>query len=479
MDKYDAVVIGSGPNGLSAAIAIQREGLSVLVIEEKETVGGGARSAELTLPGFSHDVCSSVFPLAVNSIFFESLPLDRFGLEFIYPPCFAAHPFPDGTTVLLYKSIEETAEQLGLDYNAYKNIFHPLLEHWEAIKDAFIAPFHIPKNISKVMRFARLGLTSALTFARNKFKSDKTKAVWSGMAAHSMLPLDKHITSAVAMIMLLMGHSRGWPIAKGGAQSITNALANYFTSLGGTIRLGCRIGSLDQVPAAKAILFDVTPKQLLSIAQQRFSKLYRWQLQQYHYGPGVFKIDWALSEPIPFKDKNCRKAATVHLADSMEEIKESEDLVWRGDHSKHPFIILTQPSLFDKRAPGDNHTAWAYCHVPNGSLKSMEETIEKKVSLFAPGFRDCILARHVMNTETLESYNANYIGGDINGGVLDITQLFTRPALRLSPYKTSAKGIYICSSSTPPGGGVHGLCGYYAAKKALREIFKIDKKWDF
>jgi phytoene dehydrogenase-like protein len=323
---------------------------------------------------------------------------------------------------------------------------------------------------------AKFGLTGLLpaTQLLKRFKGKEAKALFAGMAGHSMLPLSSLTTSAVALVLLMNGHLRGWPVPKGGSMAIANALGDYFRSLGGEIATGVYVRSLNELPPARAVLLDVTPKQLLAIAGERFSSLYKWQLQHYRYGMGVFKVDWALDGPVPFTDEACRRAGTVHLGNTMEEIASSEYKAANGQHAEHPFVLLAQQSLFDDtRAPAGKHTIWGYCHVPNGSSVDMTDAIEKQVERFAPGFRDLILGKHVMNTVQMENYNPNYVGGDINGGVLDITQLYTRPALRWSPYNTSAKGIYVCSSATPPGGGVHGMCGFHAAKKALKDIFSI------
>ena len=470
---YDAVVVGSGPNGLAAAILMQQQGLSVLLTEGKQTIGGGLRTAELTLPGYLHDVCSAVHPLAVASPFFEKLPLLDHGLEYIYPELPVAHPFDNGTAATLKHSVEETAGLLSVDKQAYTKLMKPVVADWPFIAPDVLSPLRLPKYPFKMARFGLSAFTSA-AHLQKRFKTTKAKGLLAGMAAHSMQPLNKLTTSAVAMALMATAHNKGWPIPKGGSQNIANALASYFISLGGKIETNTYVASLAQLPSSHAVLFDVTPRQLLQIAGQRFSSLYKWQLKRYRYGMGVFKIDWALAEPIPFAAENCRKAGTIHIGNTFEEIAYGEQQIWNGEHPEKPFVLLSQPSIFDQsRAPEGKHTAWAYCHVPGGSIKDMTAIIENQVERFAPGFSDTILAKHMMNTVQIEDYNPNYIGGDINGGTLDIGQLFTRPVLRWSPYKTSAKGIYICSSSTPPGGGVHGMCGYHAAKRALKDVFDI------
>lgn len=474
MDKrdYDAVVVGSGPNGLAAAITLQQAGVSVLMLEAKSTTGGGMRTAELTLPGFRHDICSAIHPMAVASPFFKSLPLEKFGLEFIFPPLAAAHPFDDGTAAVLSQSMEETLAQLGEDKASYLKLLNPVIESWPSIVDDALAPLRIPKHPLLMAKFGTKALLSASTAAR-RFKTQHAKGLWGGMAAHSIQPLSNATTSAIALVLMTVGHRVGWPMAKGGSQSIATALTDYFTSLGGKVETNFPVTSLKQLPSSHAVFFDVTPYQLLEIAGQRLSSLYRWQLKRYRYGMGVFKIDWALDSPIPFTASGCRRAGTVHIGNTMEEIASSEQAVWDGRHPEKPFVLLAQQSIFDNtRAPEGKHTAWAYCHVPDGSEKDMTAAIEQQVERFAPGFRERILARHTFNTDQLQAYNANYFGGDINGGAMDWRQLFTRPVLRWSPYRTSEKGLYICSSSTPPGGGVHGMCGYNAAKRAIKDIFK-------
>jgi len=468
---YDAIIVGSGPNGLAAAITIRQAGLSVLLLEGKKTIGGGMRSAELTLPHFVHDVCSAIHPLAVGSPFFKTLPLQQHGLEFIYPTIAAAHPFDNGTAAALYRSLEQTAEALAEDEQSYLKLMKPLVRDWPLIVADVLGPLHFPKHPIDMARFGLKAITSA-TYLAKRFRSKEARGLWAGMTAHSIQPLSNVATSAAGLVLMAAGHLGGWPIPKGGSHAIADALAAYFVSLGGMIETNFYVHSLSQLPSSHAILFDVTPRQLLQIAGYKFSSIYKWQLKRYRYGMGVFKIDWALDGPIPFTAATCRQAGTVHLGNTLEEIVTSEQLTSEGKHPEKPFVLLAQQSLFDaSRAPEGKHTGWAYCHVPNGSEADMTDRIEKQVERFAPGFRDRIAGRHVMNTAQMEEYNPNYIGGDITGGIMDAGQLFTRPALRLSPYKTSAKGIYICSSSTPPGGGIHGMCGYHAAKRALKDVF--------
>jgi phytoene dehydrogenase-like protein len=470
---YDAIVVGSGPNGLAAAITMQQAGLSVLLIEGKETVGGGLRSAEVTLPGFVHDVCSAIHPMAIASSLFTKLPLEKHGLQFIQPTIAAAHPFDDGSAAALYTSIEKTAKSLGEDETSYIKLIRQVARDWPVIASDVLGPLRFPKHPLAMMRFGLKAITSA-AYLSKRFHSKDAKGLWAGMASHSMLPLSNVTTSAIGLVLMASAHTSGWPIAKGGSQAIADALSSYFKSLGGIIQTNFYVHSLSELPSSHAVLFDVTPKQLLEIAGHKFSSLYTSQLKGYRYGVGVFKIDWALDGPIPFTAPECRQAGTVHLGNTWEDIAASEKLTSEGKHSEKPFVLLAQQSLFDaSRAPVGKHTAWAYCHVPNGSDLDMTAQIEKQVERFAPGFRERIIGRHTMNSSQLEAYNPNYIGGDINGGMMDVRQLFTRPALRLSPYRTSAKGIYICSSSTPPGGGVHGMCGYHAARRALKDVFNI------
>lgn len=473
---YDAVIVGSGPNGLAAGILLQQHGLSVLILEGKDKIGGGLRTEELTLPGFKHDVCSAIHPLAAGSPFFETLPLHEHGLEYISPEIAAAHPFDNGTAAVLKKSIIETADLLAEDRDTYIKLLAHLVKTWPGLAPDVLGPLTFPKHPVDLAVFGLDALTSS-TYLAKRFKTEEAKGLLAGMAAHSIQPLTNLATSAIALVLMANGHLKGWPVPKGGSVKIADALALYFISIGGKIETNTYITAFDQLPSANAVLFDITPKQLLQIAGHKFSSLYKWQLERYRYGMGVFKVDWALDDAVPFKAEGARKAGTVHIGGTLKEIAAGEQQIWEGHHPEKPFVLLAQQSLFDNsRAPEGKHTAWAYCHVPNGSNKDMTEIIEKQVERFAPGFRERIIGRHTFNTRQLENYNPNYIGGDINGGVIDIGQLFTRPVLRRSPYRTSAKSIYICSSSTPPGGGVHGMCGYYSAKRALKDVFNISIK---
>ncbi len=469
--SYDAIVIGSGPNGLASAIELARAGRSVIVYEAEETIGGGARSAELTLPGFVHDICSAVHPLAVASPFFRTLPLAAYGLEWIHPPAPLAHPFDDGTVAMLEKSIDQTSETLGGDSEAYRKLMRPLAASWGLLESALLGPVRWPRHPVALARFGIRGLRSARGLSEHLFKGERARALFAGLAAHSMLPLEQMVTAAFGLVLGITGHQVGWPVPRGGSQRIADALASYLRSLGGEIVTGARVESVEELPPSRAVLCDVTPRQLLRLAGQRLPDGYRRKLARYRYGPAAFKIDWALDGPIPWKAADCARAATVHLGGTLDEVAASERAPSKGEHAEKPFVLLAQPSLFDPtRAPAGKHTAWAYCHVPNGSTFDMTERIENQIERYAPGFRGRVLARKVTTPAGLERHNANLVGGDINGGAQDIRQLFLRHGLRI--YSTPAKGLYICSSSTPPGGGVHGMCGHFAARAALRSALR-------
>jgi phytoene dehydrogenase-like protein len=467
---YDAVVVGSGPNGLAAAITLARAGRRVLVREACATVGGGTRSAELTLPGFTHDICSAVVPLSVASPFFRSLPLRDFGLEFVEPPVALAHPLEDGTAVLVERSLEATGRTLGEDAEPYRRLFAPLVKNWQQLLDELLGPFPFPPRHPLLLAgFGLKAIWPATWMARALFPGERGRAVFAGMAAHSMLPLDSAISASFGIMLTVPAHVVGWPVVKGGTQHIANALAAYFQSLGGEIVTGQPVTRLDELPAARHVLFDVTPRQLVKLAGDQLPPGYVRQLEGYRYGPGIFKMDWALDGPIPWKAAGVERAGTVHLGGTLEEITAAERDVGRGEHPERPFVLLAQATLHDAtRAPRGCHTAWAYCHVPNGSSVDMSARLEAQIERYAPGFRDRILARSVKNSADMEQYNANYIGGDINGGRQDWRQLFTRPVARIVPYSTPNPRLFICSSSTPPGGGVHGMCGYHAAQAVLR-----------
>jgi len=465
-----ACVIGAGPNGLAAAIVLARRGLHVEVFEAEPQAGGAARTLELTIPGFLHDFGSAVHPLAAGSPFFASLPLASYGLEWIHSPSALAHPFDDGTAVTLERDLSETASSLRSDAKAWRRLMGPLAERWPELAEEVLGPVHVfTRHPVLLARFGLSAFPSANLVNRLLFREERTKALLAGLAAHSFLGLDQPLSSAFGVLLGAAAHAVGWPIPRGGAQAITNALCSDLAAFGGKIKTSTRVESPAELPRYDLTLCDVTPRQFLRLAQGRLSPQYERQLMKFRYGPGVFKVDYALRSPIPWKAPECLRAATVHLGGTAEEIAASEDAMWHGHHPDRPFVLLAQPSLFDPtRTPPGKHTAWAYCHIPNGSTVDLLHRIEAQIERFAPGFRDCILARRAFSPAAMEKMNANLVGGDINGGALDIRQFLFRPTRH--HYATSAKGIYLCSSSTPPGGGVHGMCGYHAAKLALSRL---------
>jgi phytoene dehydrogenase-like protein len=467
--NHSACIVGSGPNGLAAAIVLAQAGMHVDVLEAEPTAGGAVRTMELTLPGFLHDFGSAVHPLGAGSPFFSSLPLLDYGLLWIHSPAPLAHPLDDGTAVILERDLREAEASLGVDGKSWVKLMQPFVEHWSEFAPGVLRPIlSVPKHPWLMARFGINALLSARTIAR-RFRSERTRALFAGLAAHSFLSLDEPLSGAFGMLMAVPAHAVGWPIPRGGSQSLTNALCGYLSSMGGRVKTSSRVESLAPLSNFDLILCDVTPRQLLNIAGERLSKTYKRQLARFRYGPGVFKVDYALKCPIPWKASECGRAATVHLGGSFEEIAASEKAVRTGEHPDRPFVLLAQPSLFDpSRAPTGKHTAWAYCHVPNGSRVDMLGRLEDQIERFAPGFRECVLARRVFSPADLESSDANLIGGDIGGGAMDIRQFLFRPTWR--NYATSAKDIFICSSSTPPGGGVHGMSGYHAAKMALSKL---------
>jgi phytoene dehydrogenase-like protein len=467
----DAVVVGAGPNGLAAAIEMACAGLSVRVLEAADTVGGGARSAELTLPGFVHDVCSAIHPLGIASPFFRSLPLADHGLEWVEPPAALAHPFDDGGAALLARSPDAAMPTLGEDDERWRRLFAPLVRDPESLLDEILAPLHVPAHPLTLARFGLRALLPATTVARRSFRGARARGLFAGLAAHSMLPLERPPSAAFALMLGLLGHAVGWPFPRGGSQALSDALASYLRSLGGEIETGRRVESLAELGATRRVVLDVTPRGRLELAGDRRADRYRSRLERYRYGPGVFKLDWALAGPIPWRADECSRAATVHLGATLEEIAASEAAPAQNRSAERPYVLLAQQSLFDPtRAPAGRHTAWAYCHVPNGSSVDMTEQVESQVERFAPGFRERILARSALGPADLERSNPNYVGGDINGGLADLRQLLTRPVARWSPYSTPLPGVFLCSASTPPGGGVHGMCGFHAARAALRSI---------
>jgi phytoene dehydrogenase-like protein len=469
MPAYDAVVVGSGPNGLSAAIVMARAGLRVLVLEAHETIGGGARTEELTLPGFKHDICSAIHPMGVMSPFFKTLPLAEHGLVWLDSPYPITHPLDDGSAAVLELSVDKTAARLGGDSDAYRRLMQPFASNAAALFDEILRPLRLlPRHPFLLARFGLDGVRSALSLSK-RFRGDAARALFGGCAAHSFLPLDGAGSASFGLVLAIAGHAIGWPCAKGGSGAIIEALASYFRSLGGTIQTSTPVRSMGDVPSSRAVLFDVTPRQLADIAGDELPQSYTKRLRRFRYGPGVFKVDWALDGPIPWRAEECRQSATVHVGGTIEEIAEHEAAIWQGRNTGRPFVLVAQQSLFDdSRAPDGKQTGWAYCHVPHGSTDDMTEAIEQQIERFAPGFRQRILARHTMNTAAYESYNANIVGGDIAGGANMLSQVIARPFLRRDPYSTPNKRIYLASSSTPPGGGVHGMCGYWAARSAMK-----------
>ena len=469
--KLDAVVVGAGPNGLAAAVALAQQGFAVALIEAHAQVGGGTRTAELTLPGFHHDVCSAVHPLGELSPFFSSLPLDQHGLSWAHPPLSIAHPLDDGPCVVLERSVAATAEGLGADARAYQRLMDGFVRVGKPLFADMFGPLRIPRHPFAMARFGFYGVRSAVRLTRGLFAEPRARALIAGCAAHSIMPLDRLLTGAVGLLFAFSGHLCDWPVARGGSGAIAEALASYLRSLGGQITTGQRVASLRELPAARAYLFDLSPRQVSQIAADALPAGYLKRLSRYRYGPGVFKLDWALSGPIPWRDPTCARASTVHVGGTLEELAASEAAPFRGEHHERPFVLVCQQSHFDEtRAPAGRHTGYAYCHVPFGSTVDMTHAIERQVERFAPGFRDVILARKAHGPADLERYNEAFVGGVIAGGQSDWTQLFTRPVVRLDPYSTPNPRLFLCSAATPPGGGVHGVSGYYGAQSAARAL---------
>ncbi len=467
--EFDGVVVGSGPNGLAAAITLAQAGARVLVLEGAATIGGGMRTQEITLPGFRHDICSAVHPLGLASPVFRDYPLADFGLEWVQPELPAAHPLDGGSAALLHRSVDETAAALGEDGAAWRSIVGATGEDWPMLAPALLSSLPLSPHLLALARFGLNAVQPATLLARTRFKSEAGRALFAGMAAHSIQPLHWPLTASFGMLLGALGHHAGWPLPRGGSQRLADALAAYLRSLGGEIVTDTWVRSLDELPPARMTLLDVSPRALLNIAGDRLPAAYRRELEGYRYGAGVFKLDYALSGPVPWANPDVARAGTVHLGGALEEIAAGEAAVGRGHHPERPFVLVSQPSLFDEsRAPAGKHTLWAYCHVPNGSTVDMTEAVERQIERFAPGFKDLILGRAAKNTAAMEAHNPNYVGGDINVGVQNWRQLWTRPAARLVPYATPVQRLYLCSSATPPGGGVHGMCGYHAARAALR-----------
>ncbi|WP_246409172.1 phytoene desaturase family protein [Granulicella aggregans] len=468
-----ATIIGAGPNGLSAAITMAQAGIETTLLEAGSTPGGAARTAEITLPGFRHDLGSSVYPMGAASPFFNSLPLHRHGHRWVEPPAPLAHPLDDGTAIMLEHDLASTCSGLGnaSDAAAYKSLIKPLVNDWPALCTEILGPVvHIPRSPLLLARFGIYAMLPATTLARSAFKGERARALFAGMAAHTVLPLTSPLSSAVGLVLAAAGHTTGWPIAEGGAQTLTDALAEHLESLGGSIHLNRKISALEDIDPTDVILCDISPRQLLTISGDAMPASYRRRLESYRYGPGAYKIDWALSDPIPWTAKDCSRAATVHVGGTLEEMIASEAAPWTSDRDlEKPFVLLVQPSLFDhSRAPAGKHTAWGYCHVRNGSTASYFEAIEAQVERFAPGFRDCILARTITTPSNFEAWNANLIGGDLSGGAMTAKQMLFRPTPSL--YCTGLPKVFLCSASTPPGGGVHGMCGHLAAKRAIEKL---------
>jgi phytoene dehydrogenase-like protein len=470
----DAVIVGAGPNGLAAAITLAREGLSVVVLEAADRPGGGTRSEELTLPGFLHDVCSAIHPLGVAAPFFIHLPFAEHGLEWVHPDAPVAHPLPDGSAVVIERSLDGMVASLGRDGPAWRRLIGPLVEKWPAVSESVLGPMvRVPPHPVTLTGFGLRALWPATTLARTAFREERARAVFAGLAAHAILDLRLPLTASFGVLFAASAHAAGWPAARGGSQAIADAMVSYLTSLGGTVEYGQRVTSLSDVPPARVALFDVTPAQILAIAGDRLSPGYRRRLGRYRYGPASFKVDYALDGPVPWKAPECERAASVHVAGTLEEVAAAEADVAKGRHPERPFVLCTQPSLFDdRRAPPGKHTFWAYCHVPRGSTVDMTSRIEDQIERFAPGFRDRVLARHVMTPAAIEAHNPNYVGGDIAGGSHGGLQLFARPVLSPDPYTLPIAGLaaFLCSSSTPPGAGVHGMCGWWAARAALKRL---------
>lgn len=468
---YDAVVVGAGPNGLAAACLLARAGQRVLLVEAEGRLGGGASSAELTLPGFTHDLGSAVHPFGVASPVFRALGLERYGLRWVQPPAPLVHPLDGGRAVTLERSVRATAVGLGRDGVAYYRLMAPLARLWARIQPLVLSPLRPPAHPVAAARFGLRALWPVATLARLLFREEAAPALLAGLAGHSFLPLEAPLSAAPALVLGALGHAVGWPIPRGGAQAIADALAACLRAHGGEIRTGWRVAHLDELPPARAVLLDVTPRQLLAIAGGRLPAGYRRRLERFRPGPGVFKLDYALDGPVPWASPACARAATLHLGGTLGEIAASERAPHRGEHARRPYVLVAQPTLFDPtRAPAGRHTLWAYCHVPRGSAADMTAAIEEQIERFAPGFRARVLARRAMACADMEAWNANLAGGEISGGLPDWRQLITRPTLSLSPHRTPAPGLYLCSSSTPPGPGVHGACGAHAAGAALADL---------
>ena len=468
LPEYDAVVIGSGPNGLVAAITIAGTGRRVLVVEGQTSPGGGTRCAELTEPGFVHDVCSAIHPLGIASPALRTMPLERHGLRWIHPPAPFAHPLDDHT-VVLERSVEATAANLGVDGKAWDRLFAAAVDSGLGLVDDVLSPLSLPDHPIALARFGLDGIRSAAALSRSRFEGDDAAALFAGVAAHSFLALDRPVTAGFGLFLALLGHVAGWPLATGGSQAIADALVAELRAHGGEVECARPVRRLDELPSSRVVLADVAPRNLVAIAGDHLPARTRDQYLRFRHGPAAFKLDYALSEPVPWRDPATAKAATVHVGGTFDEIAAAELIVNRGNHPEHPYVLVAQPSLFDdRRAPAGRHTLWAYCHVPNGSTVDMTAAVERQIERFAPGFGETVIARHRTMPADIEAGNANCVGGDIAGGIADLRQLFTRPRVSLRPWATGAPGLYLCSASTPPGAGVHGMCGLHAARLALQ-----------
>jgi phytoene dehydrogenase-like protein len=469
--SYDAVVVGAGPNGLAAAVVLAEAGKSVIVLEAAETIGGGCRTQQVTLPGFHHDICAAIHPMGIVSPLLRRLPLARFGLTWVQAPAPLAHPFDDGSAAVLHRSLTATGETLGEDASAWAALMRPFLKDSDAFFADILRPVRIPRRPLQMARFGAIGLRSCESVVKSRFRGKKARALFGGCAAHSFLAMDALASASFGLVLALVGHATDWPCAAGGSQRIVDSLAAYLQSLGGTVEVKRPVRSMADLPHSRAVLFDLAPRAVERIAGKELPASFRSQLKRFRPGPGVFKIDWALRAPIPWKAPECLSAATVHVVGEFDELAASENAAVNGKIPERPFVLVAQQSMFDvTRAPHGQHTGWAYCHVPHASTVDMTDRIERQIERFAPGFRDVILTRRVMFPADIEAHNPNMIGGDIGGGANDLSQFFFRPTLRWNPYTTPNPRLFLCSSSTPPGGGVHGMCGYWAATAALRSV---------
>lgn len=471
--SYDAVVVGAGPNGLAAAIVLAEAGRSVLVLEAMATIGGGCRTEEVTLPGFRHDICAAIHPMGVVSPLLRRLPLAQHGLEWVHATAPLAHPLDDGTAGVLFRSLDTTSAGLGEDGRAWADLMQPFLEKPDEMFAEILRPVRVPRHPLRMARFGVVALRSCASLVNSRFRGPHARALFGGCAAHSFLSLDAAASASFGLVLALVGHATDWPCARGGSQLIIDSMASYLRSLGGVIQTGTPVRTMSDIPPSRAVLFDLAPPAVERIAGGALPPAFRRALLRFRRGPGVFKVDWALSGPIPWTAAACRQTATVHCGGTFEEIAQSESEVVNGRIPERPFVLVAQQSVFDPtRAPAGAHTGWAYCHVPNGSDVDVTDRIERQIERFAPGFRDLILARRTMTPAAVEAHNPNMLGGDIGGGANDLWQFVFRPTVRWNPYTTPNARLFLCSASTPPGGGVHGMCGEGAARAALRRTLR-------